>query len=214
VFPEDNGTTRPPVGAAPLRVRVAVEVVPPTTDVGLNVTLVAEGWTTVKFAVTFVAPSVAVTVAVVFRATGFAVSVKLPNIEPAGTTTDVGTVADAEFDDSMTVVPPAGAKPLRATRPDDVVPPSPLPGLKPTLISDAGLSVRVPVFDSPLGRVPVTMAVVTVPTPEVPTRKFCVVEFGATVTVAGTVTLAVFDDRLTTSPPLGAGAFRVIVPCD
>ena len=44
-------TTIPPAGAAPLRVTVAVEVPPPTTDVGFNPIELSAGVVTVRAAV-------------------------------------------------------------------------------------------------------------------------------------------------------------------
>jgi len=43
-------TTNPPLGAVPEMVTVPVEAVPPSTDVGLNVTLVNTDAVTVRFA--------------------------------------------------------------------------------------------------------------------------------------------------------------------
>lgn len=47
-LPLERATTAPPVGAGPESVTVAVEVAPPTTEVGLNVTEVGTGGLTVS----------------------------------------------------------------------------------------------------------------------------------------------------------------------
>jgi hypothetical protein len=56
---------------------------------------------------------------------------------------------------------------------------------------------------------------VAVLTKAVLTLKVAVVLFGSTVTVAGTLaTEVLLLDRVTTAPPLGAGAANVTVPID
>lgn len=72
---EERVTVVPPVGAAPVRVTVPVEEVPPVTDVGLTATLDAVGASTVSFAVLVDAPEVPVIVTTVFAATGVVVMV-------------------------------------------------------------------------------------------------------------------------------------------
>lgn len=58
------------------------------------------------------------------------------------------------------------------------------------------------------------MAVVEFATAVVDTVIVPVVAPAATVTLAGSVAIAVLDVRLTTAPPAGAGPFRVTVPVD
>ena len=58
-------TTSPPVGAAPVRVIVAVDVLPPTTVAGLNVNDATDGGFTVSVADSLVPFRVAVIVVVV-----------------------------------------------------------------------------------------------------------------------------------------------------
>ena len=61
-------------------------------------------------------------------------------------------------------------------------------------------------------RVAVIVAVVLESTPFVGTANVTEVAPVATVTVAGGTTLALFELRLTTAPPAGAGATSVTVP--
>lgn len=62
-------------------------------------------------------------VAEVVEETAVVVTVKVAEEEPAGTVTEPCTVADEELDESVTVLPPVGAAPLRVTVPVELAPP-------------------------------------------------------------------------------------------
>jgi hypothetical protein len=84
-------TTDPPVGAALLKRTVPVELLPPTTLVGLKDTeLIPAVGFTVKLAVTEV-PDAAPIVTVVAVVTEAVVTVKVVEVVPAGTVTEAGT---------------------------------------------------------------------------------------------------------------------------
>jgi hypothetical protein len=59
-----------------------------------------------------------------------------------------------------------------------------------------------------------TVTVVELETGTVVTAKVAVLALAATVTLAGAVAAALLSERVTTIPPLGAGAFRVTVPVE
>jgi hypothetical protein len=98
-----NATDIPPVGAALPRVTIPVEGVPPTTVVGLSETAVTTGGLTVRVAVWFDEPSVAVIVEVVAVATAVEATVKVALVCPDATVTEVGTVAAEALEARPTV---------------------------------------------------------------------------------------------------------------
>lgn len=63
---------------------------------------------------------------------------KVAVVLPAATTTDAGTVATGLLLDSVTVVPPVGAVPVRVTVPVDALPRTTLAGFRETAESPAG----------------------------------------------------------------------------
>lgn len=63
-------------------------------------------------------------------------------------------------------------------------------------------------------RVAVIVGVVVASTPNVVMVNVAVVAPAETTTVVGTTALTSFDERLTTVPPDGAGADKVIVPTE
>jgi hypothetical protein len=148
----DSVTIAPPAGAAPLRVTVPVELVPPTTDAGDLVTDDNEAVVTVNVAFAL-PPSVAVTTDVVVEATLRLVTVNVPVVFPAATVTLAGTVAAAVLLlVSATEAPPVGAAALSVTVPVELAPPTTLVGLSDTLETltlTAGLTVRVALTVAP-----------------------------------------------------------------
>jgi hypothetical protein len=132
---------------------------------------------------------------------------------PAATNTLAGTVALVEFDPRVTVSPPVGAFPFRVTVPVDELLPITVAGETETLESATGLIVRPPVIVmlSPVAEIVATVRVVTL---AVVTVNVAEVEPAATVTVAGTIALALLDDSDITAPPDGAGPLTVIVAVD
>jgi len=113
----------PPAGATVGNVIVPVLLVPPTTSVGFTDRANAPGALIVRVAVAVLAPSVAAILAVVVEVTADVVIGKLTELAPAGTSTEPTTDAAALFDESVTVVPPVGAMPVRVTVPVDPLPP-------------------------------------------------------------------------------------------
>lgn len=99
---EVRATLSPPVGAGPLIVIVAVDELPPTTDVGFNTTVVTPGPLSVNVpgVETLLAPAVIVTVAA--DDIGVVATVNVAVVAPAATVTLAGTVAAELFDANFT----------------------------------------------------------------------------------------------------------------
>jgi hypothetical protein len=137
-------TTAPPVGAAPFKVTVPVEEVPPVTLVGLSETLEGSGALTVRFA-DFVAPlNSPEMVDVVLAATGVVVTVNVALVAPAATVTLAGTVAAAVLLlVRATTAPPAGAALLNVTVPVEDAPPVTVAGLTDTEETEGPFTVSV-----------------------------------------------------------------------
>jgi hypothetical protein len=139
-------TTVPPDRAAPFKVTVPVEEVPPITLEGLSETEDGVASLTVKFADFVVPLSVADMLTVVLDATGVVVIVNVAVVAPAATVTLAGTVAvDVLLLVRVTTTPPAGAAALKVTVPVDDAPPIGLLGLSETDDSVGGLMVSVAV---------------------------------------------------------------------
>lgn len=135
VLSSDNVTTEPPAGAAPLRVTVPVEEVPPVTVTGLIVKFERVGALIVRAAV-FVTPArIPETVTLVLVPTATVVTLNVAEVVPAATVTLAGVVADALSSDRVTTAPPAGAVLVRVTVPVEELPPVTLAGLIVTLES-------------------------------------------------------------------------------
>ncbi|HWD38581.1 MAG TPA: hypothetical protein VG944_07010 [Fimbriimonas sp.] len=206
-------TTMPPVGAAELIVTVPVEVDPPTTDVGETVTPVTAGGVIVSVAVFVTELFVAVMVAVVLEATAVVVTVNVPVVEPEGTTTELGTVADPELLLSATAKPVEGAAEVSVTVPVDDVPPATLVGDTDTALNAGAVIVSVAVaVVAPLAAV--IVSVEFDPTATVVTVNVAVVLPEGTVTDAGRVVAVLVSDRVIVSPAAGAWPVRVTVPVE
>lgn len=150
---DDNVTTVPPAGAAPLSVTVPVAVPTPVTVVGFSDTPVNVGAVTVKFPDEDVPFNVPETPAVTFVPTVPVVAVNVAVVCPAAIATDAGTETEALLDERTTVTPPAGAAPLSVTVPVDELPPVTLAGLK---AMDATFGAVIP--SEPLTVVPANVA--------------------------------------------------------
>jgi len=145
VRPEVRLTESPPVGAAPVRVTVPVELVPPVTEVGFKLTVESTGALTVRVAVAETLFAVAVIVAVWFDPTATVVAVNVADVLPAATVTEAGTVTAELLEVSVTAKPPVGAGPFRVTVPVELVPPDTVVGFIETLDATVASTVRVPV---------------------------------------------------------------------
>lgn len=209
-----NVTTEPPVGAGASSVTVPIDVPPPRTLVGSNVTLAsADDGVMVSTVVTVAVPSFAVTVAEVAAVTAVVVAVNVANEAPAGTVTLAGTTALVELDVNVTIDPPVPACPVSVTVPIEGFPPRTEAGAIETLSSEAGVIVRLAVADWSL-EVAVITAEVLAATPVVVIVNVAVVAPLGTVTNAGTTAAALLLRRSTSAPLVGAGWERVTVPVD
>ena len=137
-----SATTAPPAGALPFSVTVAVELVPPSTLVGLSVTDASVGGFTVNPADT-VPPYVPEMFANVEVVTGLVVTVKVAVVDPAATVTLAETcAADVLSLASVTTAPPAGASPFSVTVPVELFPPRTPAGLSVTEAIVGGVTVN------------------------------------------------------------------------
>jgi hypothetical protein len=212
-------TTTPPVGAVVFNVTVAVEVAPPITLAGLNPTDEMAGGFIVRITVRCTPLKDAEIVLVVWRATLAVFTVKVADMALAATVTLGGTVADVEVLPSVTNTPPVWAGPLSVTVPVGFVePPCTIVALNPSEVTPvaAGATVSVAL------RLPPPVNVAEIPEVAVELNPLILVTVNVpvllpdtTVAVAGTVAVAVLLlARLTTTPPVGAVAFKVIVPVE
>jgi hypothetical protein len=134
-------------------------------------------------------------------------------VDPAGTVTDVGTLATAVVPLVNVTTTDSVAIPDKVTVPVLFVPPLTLVGFKVSVeTTRTGLTVIVAVLDTPL-RVAVIVKDDAAVTVRVVIIKVADVAPAATVTLAGTVPMVVDEDaRVTTAPPVGAALVRVTVP--
>jgi hypothetical protein len=107
------------------------------------VKVVTLGALTVKAALAFEAPRVALMLAVAFVPTGVVVTVAVPVVDPEATVIVLGTVAAALSEDNATTAPPAGAGLLKVTVAVLVTPPRTVVGLSATAVTPGGVIVRV-----------------------------------------------------------------------
>lgn len=136
---------------------------------------------------------------------------KFADVCPAATVTDDGAEADELFQDSATTTPPVGAALASVTVPVVCAPPITDVGLK---VTDVGaIALMFKPFETVVpDATPLIVTVVSVDTAVVETLNVADVCPAATVTEAGTVALAESDERLTTSPPVGAADDNVTLP--
>ena len=136
---------KPAVGAGPLRTTVAMDELPPVTELGLNEKDMITGGFTVKVPLALLEPSVAFTITFVAVGTPVVVAVNVPVVLVAATVAVAGTVTDGSPLLRDTVIPPVGAAWLRVTVPVELVPPVTAAGLKVTDMTDnAGNTVTDP----------------------------------------------------------------------
>jgi hypothetical protein len=214
VLPLLNVTTAPAVGAAPLRVTVPVELLPPTTEVGDRVTEDKDAAVTVSAAFVLV-PRVAVMTEVVVEATPNVVTVKVADVLPANTITLAGTLAAVVLLlVRLTETPPVGAAAFSCTVPVELLPPTRLVGFSDTEDTlNAGFTVSVAFALTP--EVAVMLTVVVATTEVVVIANVVDVLPPGTVTLPGTpATDVLLLERVTTTPPVGAAPLRVTVPVE
>ena len=210
---DDNWTTNPPLGAGPLRVNVAVEGDPPTTETGEITRLDGTGWRIFRFAENDVLAHLAKIDAVPVEATAIVEMLNDALFAPAGTVTLPGGVAMLLPEVRLTVAPPVGAGPFNETMPVDELPPVTDVGDKVSPFNTAGVTV-IEAFKGVSPKDAVIVATVTLATAEVVSVNVAWVAPAATVTVAGGTAHALFDDKLIAAPPAGAGLLSVTVPVD
>ncbi len=122
-------TTKPPAGAGPLIVTVAVLELPPITDVGESEIASTVVRLTLSVAV-FVTPFAdALRVAVTLAATGLVAAEATALVAPSGTVIVAGSVTAPLLDDKATANPPVGAGPESVTVTSEEEPPMTEPGL-------------------------------------------------------------------------------------
>jgi hypothetical protein len=144
--------------------------------------------------------------------TWMVVTVKVAEEDPAATVTLAGVVELALLSESVTTMPPAGAKPVRVTVPVEELPPATGVGLMATEVNAAGFTVSV-VVREPF-RVAVIVTGVAELTPLVVIENVAEVAPPATVTLAGTVAEGSLLASVTAMPPAGAALPRVTVPVE
>ena len=200
----DSVTTAPPDGAGPLRVTVPVEEVPPITEVGLTVTVLAVAAVTVNVAV------LRRQVSSRDRNGGVTCHRACCDGERgwvafAGTVTLAGTCAAAPLLlERVTTAPPVGAALVSVTVPVEEVPPTTEVGLSVSVLTPLAITLRIAVLFVPY--VAEIVAATGLETGLVVTVNVAVVAFAGTVTLAGTWAAAVLLlERVTTAPPDGAG---------
>lgn len=210
---DDRLTFNPLVGACPFKVMVPDDGAPPRTDVGESVRLMGTGEVIARDAAADVAPTCAVIFAESEDETADVVTVNVAATAPGETITLAGSAALVLFDDRVTAVPPVGAGPLRVTVPCDGFPPITEAGDKVTLVGTAGLIVNFAEAEvDPI--VAVIVATVTFDTGTELTVNEARVDPAGTETLEGRDAATLLDAKLTTSPPVGAGPFNVIVPIE
>jgi hypothetical protein len=115
---EASDTEMPPLGATPLSFTVPVEVLPPTSVVGVTDSKYNDGGVTVRFADFIETPLPAVIVTGVEDETGMVVTLNVPLVAPAGMVMLDGTPAtEGSLEVKATLIPPEYAGALSVTVP-------------------------------------------------------------------------------------------------
>jgi hypothetical protein len=133
-------------------------------------------------------------------------------VAPAATVTETGTPMPEVMVVKFTVIPPAGAGPVRFTLLNVVeTPPTIAAGESATESKATGFTVRFAVLVAPLYDAEIGTTVWAATYDVVIVKTGDAVAPAATVTVGGTPTPKSVLVKFTRMPPAGAGAFRVIL---
>ena len=142
--------TATPAGASPLRVTVAVDMLPPVSAAGLRATEIRVAGSTESVADLVTAPYFASIVACAVVLTAFVPITAVAVVAPLGTVTLPGVKATATLLlDRTTTAPPLGAGPLNASVALETLPPITRAGFSVSEASVAGCTVIVAVFVTP-----------------------------------------------------------------
>jgi hypothetical protein len=198
-------------------VTVPVDVAPPSTDVGLSVTVEIPGDALIVSVAAADCPLARPLIdEVPWVRTTVVATWNVTEVAPDGTTTVAGTVALEPVADRVTVVPAAGAGPLSVTVAVEGLPPTTAFGFKVTEVTTGAVTVSValtvvvpvPVFAEIEG-------VALLPTASDVIVNVPVVAPAGIVIDAGTVAAAVaLELRSTVKPPVGAGPAMVTEPVE
>ena len=203
-------TTAPPVGAGPLKLRLQALVPGPVNEAGVQVRLLTVMAAFRVIAALALPPlAVAVTVPVESLAMVPAVAEKVAVEAPAATVSEAGAVSAALFEEMATETPPAGAVELVVTVQMLLAPEFSEVGAQTSAVTfTSGARLREAVLELPFKAAVMTAVrgVATVPAVAVNEP---VVAAAATVTLAGTVRLALLLVKVTTAPPVGACPLNV-----
>jgi len=156
-------TVIPPVGAAPFRVTVPVEGLPPITELGESETWIRTAGLIVRVVVTVLEFWVALIVAATVAETGVVPIANVADVWPDKTVTVAGKIALVLLLESVTTVPPVPDAPLRVTVPVLDAPPVTVSGETLTVATVGGVIVRIAVWVVPLALADI-VAVVTLVT--------------------------------------------------
>jgi hypothetical protein len=209
-----SSTWAPPAGAATFSVTVAVALLPPEMLPGLTVTdcragTVGGGGLTVSVADALLDPVLAVIVTFVLLVTLLVVTVNPVPVAPAVIETCPGTLATEGSLLCRATLNPGGAGAPMVTSPDEPLVPEVVAGLSDTDDTVSGGSICSVLVTDPLGSVAVIVTLVTDVT--VPVVMLTLARYwppGMT-TLEGTGARdGLLLDRLTVTPPDGAGLFR------
>ena len=205
-------TVRPPVGAGLLIVTVAIELVPPVTEVGARVTDETVGAVMASAPLALLPLADAEIFAVTFAPTATVVIVAVPVVAPAAIVIGAGAIAAALSEAIVTVNPPAGAGEPIVTVAVEEVPPTTGVGLSVTVVTLGPVTPRVAVPEVPL-MAAVIVADKSAATATVVIGNVADVCPAVIVTDAGTVTEGELDVRAIISPA-GAALEIVTVPVE
>jgi hypothetical protein len=166
----------------------------------------------VNVPITEVVPVVAVTTTGVALLTVAAVTVNVWEVAPAPTVTGEGNEPTDGALLRPTMIPPAGALPVSVTVPVLDCPEATFAGLKDSILTTGGSTVRPPPAAVPLGSVAVTVTAVLLATGSVVALNVPLLAKPAIMKLAGTVTaLMLLLISVTLNPAPGAGPFRFTV---